>query len=111
MDVVELLIAAAGADVNIARTSDFVTPLFIAAYEGNVRVVQRLIAAPGKAAQIKPCCSPSAFSASNRPIPVYRSPRRALTLCPQLCMVIQPGARFPARSADAVPESLYGRFT
>ena len=55
MDVVELLIAAAGADVNIARTSDFVTPLFIAAHGGNVRVVQRLIAAPGKAAQIKPC--------------------------------------------------------
>jgi len=35
----------------------------------------------------------------NAPISVYRFPRRALTLCPQLCMGIQPGARFPVRSA------------
>jgi len=48
---------------------------------------------------------------NNRPISVYRSPRRALTLCPQLGMVIQPGARFPARSADALPAILYGHFT
>ena len=47
----------------------------------------------------------------NRPIPVYRFPRRALTLCPQLCMGIQPGARFPGRSADALPATLYGHFT
>ena len=47
----------------------------------------------------------------NRPISVYRSPRRALTLCPRLCMGIQPGARFPARSADALPTTLYGDFT
>jgi hypothetical protein len=44
----------------------------------------------------------------NRPISVYRFPRQALTLCPQLCMGIQPGARFPARSADALPATLYG---
>ena len=44
-------------------------------------------------------------------ISVYRFPRQALTLCPQLCMGIQPGARFPARSADALPATLYGRFT
>ena len=47
----------------------------------------------------------------NRPISVYRSPRRALTRCPQLCMGIQPGARFPARSADALPAILYWHFT
>ena len=49
-------------------------------------------------------------AASNRPITVYRFPRRALTLCPQLCMGIQPDARFPARSADALPATLYGHF-
>jgi hypothetical protein len=42
---------------------------------------------------------------------VYSFPRRALTLCPQLCMGIQPGARFPARSADALPATPYGHFT
>jgi hypothetical protein len=47
----------------------------------------------------------------NRPISVYSFPRRALTLCPQLCMGIQPGARFSARSADAFPATLYGHFT
>jgi len=47
----------------------------------------------------------------NRPISVYRFPRRALTLCPQLCMGIQPGVRFPPRSADALPTTLYGHFT
>ena len=46
----------------------------------------------------------------NRPISVCRSPRRALTLCPQLCMSIQPGARYAARSADALPATLYGHF-
>ena len=46
-----------------------------------------------------------------RPISVYRPPRRALTLCPQLCMGIQPDARFPTRSADASPATLYGHFT
>ena len=48
---------------------------------------------------------------TNRPISVYRFPRRALTLCPQLCMGIQPGARFPSRSADALPATLYGHYT
>jgi hypothetical protein len=47
----------------------------------------------------------------NRPISVYRFPRRALTLCPQLCMGMQPGARCPARSADALPATLYGYCT
>jgi hypothetical protein len=47
----------------------------------------------------------------NRPMSVYRFPRRALTLCPQLCMGIQPGVRFPARSADALSVTLYGHFT
>ena len=47
----------------------------------------------------------------NRPILVYRFPRRALTLCPQLCIGIQPDARFPARSADILPTTLYGHFT
>ena len=47
----------------------------------------------------------------NRPISVHSFLRRALTLCPQLCMGIQPGARFPARSADALPATLYGHFT
>jgi len=37
-----------------------------------------------------------------RPISVYRLPRRALTLCPQLCMGSHPGARFPAQSADGL---------
>ena len=50
-------------------------------------------------------------STVNRPISVYRFARRALTLCPQLCMGIQAGARFPAWSADALPASLYGHFT
>ena len=44
------------------------------------------------------------------PMWVHRSPRRALTLCPQLCMGIQPDARFPVRSADALPATLYGHF-
>jgi len=46
----------------------------------------------------------------NRPISVYGFPRRALTLCPQLCtsMGIQDDARFPARSADALPATLFG---
>ena len=48
---------------------------------------------------------------SNKPISVYRFLRRALTLCPQLCMGIQSGARFPARSADALSATLYGPFT
>ena len=47
----------------------------------------------------------------NKPISVYRFPRGALTLCRQLRMGIQPGARFPARSADALPATLYGHFT
>jgi hypothetical protein len=47
----------------------------------------------------------------NRPISVYRFPRRALTLCPQLCMGIQSGTRFPARSANALFATLYGYFT
>jgi hypothetical protein len=47
----------------------------------------------------------------NRSISVYCTPRRALTLCPQLCMGIQPDAHFPARSADALPATLYGYFT
>jgi len=42
---------------------------------------------------------------------VDRFLRRALTLCPQLCMGIQRDARFPARSADALPATLYGQFT
>jgi len=41
----------------------------------------------------------------------YRFPRRALTLCSQLCMGIQHDARLPARSADALPATLYGHFT
>jgi hypothetical protein len=48
---------------------------------------------------------------SNIPISVYHFPGRVLTLCPQLCMGIQPGARFPARSIDAFPATLYGHFT
>jgi len=48
---------------------------------------------------------------SNRPISVYRFPCRALTHGPQLCMGIQPDTRFPARSADAFPTTLYGHFT
>jgi hypothetical protein len=47
----------------------------------------------------------------NRPISVYRFPRRALTLYPQVCMGIQPDARFPAWSADALPATLYGHIT
>jgi len=47
----------------------------------------------------------------NRPISVYRFPARALTLCPQLSMGVQPGARFPMWSADALPATLYGHFT
>jgi hypothetical protein len=41
----------------------------------------------------------------------YHFPRRALTLCPQLCAGIQHGARFPARIADALPATLYEHFT
>ena len=47
---------------------------------------------------------------TTRPISVDRFPRRALTLCPQLCTGIQPGARFPACSAYALPATLYGHF-
>jgi len=52
-----------------------------------------------------------ARSESNKLISVCRCPRGELTLCPQLCMGMQPGARFPARSADTMPASLYGHFT
>ena len=51
------------------------------------------------------------MQADNRRISVYRFPRRALTLCAQLCMGIPSGAWFPARSADALPATLYGHFT
>jgi len=47
----------------------------------------------------------------DRPIWVHRLPRRALTLCPQLCMGIPSDARFPAWSADALPATLYGHLT
>jgi hypothetical protein len=47
----------------------------------------------------------------NRPFSVNRFPRGALMLCPQLCMGIQLGARFLARSADALSATLYGHFT
>ena len=47
----------------------------------------------------------------DRPDSVYGSPRRALTLCPQLCMGIQPGARCHTRSADALSATLYGHYT
>jgi hypothetical protein len=47
----------------------------------------------------------------NRPISVTCFPRQALTLCPQLCMGIQPDTRCPARSADALPAALCGHFT
>jgi len=47
----------------------------------------------------------------NRPISVYRFPCGALTLWPQLCMGIHPGARFPGRSADTLSATLYGHFT
>ena len=69
------------------------------------------------------CCSPPhprhfepSFLEPNGPISVYHFPRRALTLCPQLCMGIQAGARFPARSADALSATLCmgispGRYT
>jgi hypothetical protein len=47
----------------------------------------------------------------NKPISVsYRFPRGALTLCPRLCMGITPGARFPARSADALSATLSRHF-
>jgi hypothetical protein len=47
----------------------------------------------------------------NRPISVYHFPRGALTLSLSPCMGIQPGARFPAWSADVLPATLYGHFT
>jgi hypothetical protein len=51
------------------------------------------------------------FHNTYRPISVYRFPRRALALYPQLCMGIPAGARFVAQSADALPATLYGHFT
>ena len=59
----------------------------------------------GQVNNARPCHLP------HRPISVYRFLRRALTLCPQLCIGVQPGARFPARSADTVSATLYGQFT
>jgi len=56
-------------------------------------------------------CSPRYRERFNRPFPVYHFPREALTHCPQLCMGIQPDARFPARSADALPATLHGHLT
>ena len=47
----------------------------------------------------------------NRPISVYHFLRGVLTLCPQLCMGIQLGARFPAQSADALSATLQGHVT
>jgi hypothetical protein len=40
--------------------------------------------------------------AGNKLISVYRFPRRALTLCPQLCMGIQPGNLAPALRLGAL---------
>jgi len=58
------------------------------------------------------CCFPRHVTPSlNRPISVYRFPRRALTLCPHLCMGIEPGARFPVQSANALPATLCRHFT
>jgi hypothetical protein len=37
----------------------------------------------------------------NRPISINLFPRRALTLCPQLCMGTPPGTRFPALGVHA----------
>ena len=71
---------------------------------GSLQILTYLAVGPGR------YCWPR-FHFLHRPISVYRFPRRALTLCPQLCMGIQPGARFPARSADALPATLYGHFT
>ena len=65
-------------------------------------------AAPGATAHRLAALQVVTRTMNNRPISVHRFPRRALTLCPQLCMGIQPGARFPARSADALPATLYG---
>jgi hypothetical protein len=47
----------------------------------------------------------------NRPTSVHRFLHRALSLCPQLCMGIQPGARFPAQSTDALSATMYGHST
>jgi len=49
--------------------------------------------------------------AINTLLSVYPFPRRTLTLCPQLCMGIQPGTCLPARSAEALPATLCGYFT
>jgi hypothetical protein len=57
------------------------------------------------------CCPPRhKILYLNRQISVYRFPRRALTLSPQLGMGIPPGARFPAQSADVLSATLYGHF-
>jgi hypothetical protein len=45
---------------------------------------------------------------SNRPMPVYRFPRRVLTLCPQFRMGIQPDARFPRRALTLCPQLCMG---
>jgi hypothetical protein len=45
---------------------------------------------------------------NNRPISVYRFQRRALTLCPQFCMGIQPGACFPHRPLTLCPQLRMG---
>jgi len=61
--------------------------------------------------RIRNCPDFMNYFSKNRPILVYRFSRRALTLCPQLCMGIRPGARYPARSADALPATLYEHLT
>jgi hypothetical protein len=79
-----------------------------------------LTLSPGRRHAVWPirCCSPrhrmtfeSRHEAANRPVSVYRFPRRALTLCPYLCMGNHPCARIPAPSDDALPATLYGHFT
>jgi len=103
---------AAGVDVAAGPTGEplhtTVTPgftdcidyVFVNARVGVVGAVR-----PGR------CFSPRHRISLNWPISVYRFPRRALTLCPKLCMGIQSGARFPAPSADALPATMYGYFT
>jgi hypothetical protein len=54
---------------------------------------------------------PTAGPYTIRPILVYHFLRRVLMLCPQLCMGVQPVARFPAWSADALSATLYRHFT
>ena len=97
---------------NVGLTRDQVT----ARYDCVIHLVTAAVGAPGaytvenNAARME-TAEAGARPSTNEPISVYRFPRRALTLCPQLCMGIQPGylaPDFPRGALKSCPQLCMG---